>query len=178
MTDRVVLVNDADRPQGTADKLEAHVEGWLHRAFSVFVFDTDDHLLLQQRHPDKYHSGGLWSNTCCSHPRPNEPVADAARRRMQEEMGFVCPVEHMFGFQYEAQVTDTLTEHEYDHVFIGRVSARFEVHPNPTEVSDWTWIDVPSLRTRMDAEPEVFTVWFRLLLDRVLDALPAAPTPS
>lgn len=174
MTDRVVLVDASDRPHGTADKLEAHEQGWLHRAFSVFVFDADDHLLLQQRHPAKYHSGGLWSNTCCSHPRPNEPVAEAATRRMQEEMGFSCPVEHAFGFQYEAQVTDTLTEHEYDHVFIARTATRPDVRPNSTEVADWTWIDLPSLRAHVDTEPEAFTVWFRLLLDRVLDVLPTA----
>lgn len=172
MTERVVLVDASDRPQGTAEKLEAHVEGWLHRAFSVFVFDADGHLLLQQRHPDKYHSGGLWSNTCCSHPRPGESVADAAQRRLHEEMGFSCPLEHAFGFTYEARVSDDLTEHEYDHVFIGRIDPRPDVQPHPEEVSDWRWCSMSDLRAQVNEDPDAYTVWFRRILDRARTAMP------
>ena len=170
MTERVVLVDPSDRPLGTAEKLRAHAEGWLHRAFSVLVFDADGHLLLQKRHADKYHSGGLWSNTCCSHPRPGEALADAATRRLQEEMGFSCNVQRAFGFQYEASVADDLMEHEYDHVFIGCTDRRPTVHPHPDEVADWRWTPLSSLQAEIDARPDAFTIWFQLLLDRALNA--------
>lgn len=165
----VVLVDSSDRPIGTADKLQAHVEGWLHRAFSVFVFDDAGRLLLQRRHTGKYHSGGLWSNTCCSHPRPGEPVDAAARRRLDEEMGFTCDVEPAFGFQYEASVGAGLTEHEYDHVFTAFAPSTTPVHPHPDEVDDVAWMAPDALLARVDADPDAFTVWFRLLLPRVLD---------
>jgi len=170
MTERVVLVDPSDRPLGTAEKLQAHAEGWLHRAFSVLVFDADGHLLLQKRHADKYHSGGLWSNTCCSHPRPGEALGEAATRRLQEEMGFSCSVQRAFGFRYEASVADDLKEHEYDHVFIGHTDRRPTVRPHPDEVADWRWTPVASLQAEIDARPDAFTVWFRLLLDRALNA--------
>lgn len=172
----VVLVDANDRPLGTANKLEAHTEGWLHRAFSVFVFDADDRLLLQQRHADKYHSGGLWSNTCCSHPRPGESLSDATQRRLQEEMGFTCTLDRVFGFTYRADVGSDLQEHEFDHVFVGRTHRRPQVTPHPDEVSDWQWVDPSALCDDIEAHPERYTVWFRLVLHRALDAaLPTLP---
>lgn len=170
MSNSVVLVDANDRPLGTADKLEAHAEGWLHRAFSIFVFDAHDRLLLQQRHAGKYHSGGLWSNTCCSHPYPGESLTDATQRRLVEEMGFTCTLDRKFGFTYRASVGGDLTEHEYDHVFVGRTLTTPDVMPHPDEVSDWRWVDPHALRDDVAARPERYTVWFRLVLDRTLDA--------
>jgi isopentenyl-diphosphate delta-isomerase len=167
MHDRVVLVNEQDVPSGSADKLEAHLRGWLHRAFSIFVFDTRGRLLLQQRHLQKYHSGGLWSNTCCSHPRPDEPLDEAVQRRLQEEMGFQCDLHRAFGFVYRADVGNGLVEHEYDHVFLGVADAA--VAANPDEVADWRWVDPPVLRTDVAHHPERYTFWFRHILDRTLD---------
>ena len=166
MEEQVVLVNEQDEAVGVAEKLHAHVEGVLHRAFSVFVFNDRGELLLQQRHPAKYHSGGLWSNTCCSHPRPGEPVEVAAQRRLQEEMGFVCPVRRLFGFVYRAEFAEGLVEHEYDHVFVGRFDGR--PVPDAAEVADWRWIAPDALRQDVHAHPERYTYWFRLVLDRVL----------
>jgi isopentenyl-diphosphate delta-isomerase len=182
MSARVVLVNEEDEPLGTAEKIRAHTEGWLHRALSVFVFDEAGRLLLHRRAADKYHSGGLWSNTCCSHPYPDEAPADAARRRLGEEMGFSCALRPAFHFTYRAPVGGNLTEHEYDHVFVGLVD-EVTVQPNPAEVTDWAWVAPSTLRDDVAARPERYTVWFRRLLDRALDAassvetLPKVPTP-
>ena len=167
-TEHVVLVDARDRPVGSAEKLRAHQEGLLHRAFSVFVFNTDGHLLLQRRHPNKYHSGGLWSNTCCSHPRVDEPAAAAALRRLDEEMGFRCNLDYRFGFTYHAVLDNDLVEHEYDHVFVGT----FDGHPVPDEheVDDFRWIAPQQLLDEMQAQPEHFTYWFRLIAERVLRA--------
>lgn len=176
MSSRVVLVDEDDRPTGTADKLRAHSEGWLHRALSVFVFDADGRLLLQQRNGDKYHSGGLWSNTCCSHPYPDEPPAAAAQRRLQEEMGFSCDLTSVLHFTYQAPVGNGLTEHEYDHVFAGRVD-EVAIRPDPDEVSDWTWVPVSTLRANLAAHPSRYTVWFRRLFESVITDTPyARPT--
>lgn len=171
MSEHVVLVDESDQALGTAEKLRAHVEGWLHRAFSAFVYDEEGKLLLQRRAPAKYHTGGLWSNTCCSHPRPGEVPEAAAQRRLQEEMGFSCALTHAFGRRYRAPVGADLTEHEYDHVFVGTVDG-ITVQPDPDEVSEWTWIDPSALREDVEAHPDRYTPWFRLLLD---DALAASP---
>src|SRR5918997_6672888 len=125
MSEQVILVDEADREVGTGSKLEAHREGALHRAFSVFVFDRRGRLLLQKRAAGKYHSGGLWSNTCCGHPRPGEATAEAARRRLREEMNFDCELRAAFEFLYRAQFTNKLIEHEYDHVFVGEFGGVF-----------------------------------------------------
>jgi len=172
MSSRVVLVNEDNEAHGTAEKLQAHTEGWLHRALSVFVFDEEGRLLLQQRAPDKYHSGGLWSNTCCSHPYPNESPNMAARRRLNEEMGLTCPLTPAFHFMYCAPVGARLTEHEYDHVFVGMAND-ITVRPNPSEVSDWAWVTPEVLRDDVEAHPDRYTVWFRRLLDRALNAVPS-----
>ena len=119
MLEEVVLVNEKDEAIGTMEKMAAHEKALLHRAFSVFVFNKNGDLLMQQRAHSKYHSGGLWTNTCCSHPRPGEHVADAANRRLQEEMGFTTSLNKAFDFTYKAAFDNGLTEHEFDHVFIG-----------------------------------------------------------
>ncbi|WP_263787368.1 isopentenyl-diphosphate Delta-isomerase [Salinibacter grassmerensis] len=170
----VVLVNEDDRPLGTADKLEAHAEGWLHRAFSVFVFDPTGRLLLQRRTGDKYHSGGLWSNTCCSHPRPEEAPVDAAHRRLPEELGFTAPLTPAFQDRYELSVGDNLVEHEHNHVFIGTADAP-HIRPSADEVDDWAWISPSALRDDVVARPHRYTAWFRHLLP---SALAAAPSTS
>ncbi|MES3629771.1 MAG: isopentenyl-diphosphate Delta-isomerase [Longimonas sp.] len=168
MRNRVVLVDAHDVPVGLADKLEAHQQGWLHRAFSAFVFDPKGRLLLQQRNVKKYHSGGLWSNTCCSHPLPNEPVEAAVQRRMQEEMGFQCDLHPAFRFTYRAVLSDTMIEHEYDHVFIGKATP--DVHPNPDEVQDWAWMEPAVLINDINEHPDRYTAWFRICIERVLRA--------
>ena len=174
MTDRVVLVDADDNAIGTADKLEAHRAGRLHRAFSVFVFNDRGEMLLQQRAGDKYHSGGLWSNACCSHPGPGEDVASAARWRLQEEMGFTCPVEHVSAMVYRADVGGGLVEYEYDHLFVGRWTGR--PSPDPTEVEDWRWVPIDELKEEVARHPRRFTYWFRVALLE-LDAEDLLPGP-
>ena len=173
MSPHVVLVDEDDRPQGTAEKLRAHTEGWMHRAFSVFVFDPAGRLLIQQRAPGKYHSGGLWSNTCCSHPGPDESPAEAAQRRLYEEMGFSCAVTRAFSSTYRTPVGPRLTEHEYDHVFVATVDS-VQVQPNPDEVADWQWTAPTTLRQNIRAHPDRYTPWFRLLLERALTDAPTS----
>lgn len=162
MDELLILVDANDQQTGVANKLKAHQEGLLHRAFSLFVFDSRGWLLLQRRAPEKYHSGGLWTNTCCGHPRDGEPTEDAAHRRLGEEMGFDCALQEVTAFIYEAQVPGGLIEHEFDHVFIGRHDG--EPVPNPAEASDWMWIAPCQLLSWMDAEPDLFTVWFKEIL--------------
>lgn len=162
VTERVILVDAADRPIGTAGKLAAHRAGRLHRAISVFVLNDGDELLLQRRAEGKYHSGGLWSNACCSHPRPGERTEDAARRRLMEELGFSCPIEHAFGMVYRADVGGGLVEHEYDHIFLGRWNG--SPRPDPTEVADWKWVPLAALLDEVLRHPGRFTYWFRVAL--------------
>jgi isopentenyl-diphosphate delta-isomerase len=175
MSSPVVLVDKNNKALGTAEKLRTHAEGWRHRALSAFVFDKAGRLLVQRRAAGKYHSGGLWSNTCCSHPHPGEAPKAAAQRRLEEEMGFTCALTPAFHFTYQAQVGPSLTEHEYDHVFVGVVDEA-SVRPDETEVADWTWIRPSALRTDVTAHPERYTVWFRRLLDRALAEAPPATT--
>lgn len=163
--ERVILVNEQDEPTGTMEKLEAHRRGVLHRAFSVFLFDGDGRLLLQQRSATKYHSASLWTNTCCSHPRPGEATAAAAMRRLKEEMGLEADLEHRFAFTYEAAVGNDLREHEYDHVFFG-IAASNPV-PAPAEVRSWRFVSLPDLRAEMEADPHCFTAWLHHCLPLV-----------
>lgn len=160
MAERVILVDRSDRPLGTAGKLQAHRDGALHRAFSVFVFRPDGALLLQRRAWDKYHSAGLWSNACCSHPRPGEPTAAAARRRLQEEMGVACDTVPAFSFVYRAAVGGGLIEHEYDHVFVATWSG--VPRPDPAEVAEWCWASPETVVGALEAGPHHFTPWFRI----------------
>lgn len=161
--DRVLLVDEQDREVGTEDKLVAHQLGALHRAFSAFVFDGAARALLQRRAAGKYHSAGLWSNACCSHPRPGETPAGAAHRRLQEEMGFDCPLAHAFTFLYRAQLDHGLTEHELDHVFVGTHQDTLgAVRPDSAEVSAWRWATTDEIEAELAATPQRFTVWFRI----------------
>lgn len=164
---KVVLVDNTDQAVGTADKRRAHLKGWLHRALSVFVFDEAGRLLLQKRASEKYHSGGQWSNTCCSHPQPGEAPIDAATRRLSEEMGFSCSLSPAFTFTYRASVGPNLIEHEYDHVFTGIVKDVVP-EPDPTEVADWAWVTSSALRNDVSANPDRYTIWFRRILERTL----------
>ena len=164
--DRVVLVDWLDRPVGTEEKLEAHRQGRLHRAFSVLGLNAAGEMLLQRRAADKYHSGGLWSNACCSHPRPGEEVEAAAHRRLREEMGFDCPLEDVFSFVYRTELGGGLVEHEYDHVLLGRWDGA--PTPAPAEVSEWKWLSPAALREALERHPEHFTYWFRVIV-RELD---------
>lgn len=159
--ERVVLVDQRDRSVGELEKLAAHRTGKLHRAFSVFVLDGAGRILLQRRAAHKYHSGGLWSNTCCGHPRPAEETRAAAERRLLEEMGFQCALEPAGAFVYRAQLGD-LVEHEYDHVFVGRFDD--EPRPDPAEVADWRWVSRRELETDLAAQPERYTVWLERAL--------------
>jgi isopentenyl-diphosphate delta-isomerase len=157
--DEVVLVNAYDEPIGTAPKLEAHRRGLLHRAISVVVRDRHGRLLMQQRAAGKYHSGGLWTNTCCSHPRPGESTAAAAARRLDEEMGFTCRLTYLFAMRYRAPVSNGLIEAEITHVFGGRFDGTPD--PDPREVSAWLWQHPDEIAREVDRRPELFTVWFR-----------------
>ncbi|MEA2701625.1 MAG: isopentenyl-diphosphate Delta-isomerase [Candidatus Parcubacteria bacterium] len=163
--DDVILVDEHDTQIGTMEKLAAHAQGRLHRAFSVFIFHSDGRMLLQRRAAGKYHSGGLWSNACCSHPRPGEPVEAAAHRRLREEMGIDCDLRETHAFIYRAPFPNGLIEHEYDHVFVGRSDDL--PAPNPEEVDDWVWMDIPELRRDMKEHPEDYTYWFKVAFDRV-----------
>jgi isopentenyl-diphosphate delta-isomerase len=165
MGPQVILVDEMDRPVGQRDKLAAHVSGELHRAFSIFLFDRDGRWLLQQRHPEKYHSGGLWTNACCSHPAPGETTPEAASDRLRHEMGITVPIEPAFQFLYRTRFENDLIEHELDHVFVGRFDG--EPVPNPAEVSAWRWVEPFTLQDEMSRHPERFTYWFREVADRV-----------
>ena len=164
MEERVILVDENDREVGTAEKLEAHREAKLHRAFSIFVFNSDGKLLLQKRGHSKYHSGGLWTNTCCSHPRPGKPIVSEARRKLSEEMGFECDLEKLFHFTYKAQLENNFFEHEFDHVFMGTFDG--DPTPHPEEVEDWKWIDVKVLKEDLQKNPGHYSYWLRLCMDR------------
>ena len=172
-TTMLIAVDEDGRPTGTVEKMAAHRDGVLHRAFSIFVFDEADRLLLQRRARGKYHSGGLWSNTCCSHPRAGESLLEAAHRRLGEEMGFDCPLEPVFGFVYRAALDGGLVEHEYDHVLAGRFQGR--PTPDPHEVEGWKWESLPVIQSRLERNPNAFTAWFEQALDGLLKrGLPTA----
>jgi isopentenyl-diphosphate delta-isomerase len=161
----VVLVNELDEPVGSMEKLAAHKQGKLHRAFSVFIFNTSGEMLLQQRAPGKYHSGGLWTNACCSHPLPGEEIGAAAARRLYEEMGFRTKLEKIFHFTYKAAFLNGLTEHEYDHVFAGVYDG--DIHPDREEVSDYAFKSFEDIKAALGAHPDHFTAWFHLAFPMV-----------
>jgi isopentenyl-diphosphate delta-isomerase len=163
----VILVDESDRETGTMEKLRAHQEGALHRAFSVCIFNDSGELLLHRRAAGKYHSPGLWTNTCCSHPRPGERTSEAALRRLQEEMGFTCALEPAFEFIYRAELDQSLTEHEYDHVFTGTWNG--PLSPAADEVSDWEYRSPADVLADMHTRPERYTEWFRILLPRLIE---------
>lgn len=162
----VVLVDENDNQIGTMEKMQAHEKGLLHRAFSVFVFNSNNELMIHRRALTKYHSGGLWTNTCCSHPREGESAIDAAHRRLQEEMGFDCELEKAFHFIYKKELDNDLTEHELDHVFIGYYDG--EANINPEEVHEYKHIGLPELESDVKQNPDQYTEWFKICLDEVL----------
>jgi isopentenyl-diphosphate delta-isomerase len=157
--DDVILVDDDDRAIGTAAKLPAHRDGLLHRAISVVVRDREGRLLLQKRAAGKYHSAGLWTNTCCSHPRPGEPTADAASRRLSEEMGVDCALTYLFPMRYRADVSGELVENEITHIFGGTFDGTPD--PDPAEASDWRWMSLDDIARDMETRPDAYTIWFR-----------------
>ena len=163
MNDNVILVNEKDEHIGTMDKLEAHQKGLLHRAFSVFVFNNAGQLLLQRRATGKYHSANLWSNTCCSHPYPEEYTLDAARRRLKEEMGIDIMLEKKFEFVYRAELDNNLIEYEFDHVYVGVFNG--EPHINPVEASEFKWLSISELKTDILLHPSHYTVWLKIAID-------------
>ncbi len=166
---KVVLVDRDDNTLGTMGKMEAHEVGALHRAFSIFVFNSEGKLMIHQRALSKYHSPGLWTNTCCSHPRINEDVMENAHQRLLEEMGFDCELEEAFTFVYKSDVGQGLTEHEFDHVFVGQ----FDEAPviNKEEVEDWQFIDMDDLRDDIDHHPGNYTEWFKIAFEKIEDYL-------
>ena len=164
--EQVILVDEHDNEIGVEEKTAAHVNGKLHRAFSIFVFDSHGKLLLQKRAAHKYHSGDLWSNACCGHPRPGEGTEQAAHRRLKEEMGFDCELKNIHSFSYRTEFDNGLIEHEYDHVFVGRTD--LQPQHDPSEVGDWKWVEPGWLTSDVKQHPERYTVWFRRCLDEVM----------
>jgi isopentenyl-diphosphate delta-isomerase len=163
--EQVILVDALDNEMGSMEKMEVHLKGLLHRAFSVFLFNNQGEMLLQKRAMDKYHSPGLWTNTCCSHPRPGELVKDAANRRLAEEMGIAADIEHAFHFIYEAKLDQGLVEHELDHVYIGTYDGI--INPNEQEVSDYLYINMEVLKNKIMSTPDDFTAWFKIAFPKV-----------
>lgn len=165
MVEHVILVDENDRPVGEMEKMEAHRQGLLHRAFSVFIFDTEGKLLLQKRANSKYHSGGLWTNTCCSHPRPGEDIQKAAERRLKEEMGLSCEITPAFSFIYKASFHNGLTEHELDHVFIGKTNLSPKL--NLEEAEDWKYMKFEDIMADVLKHPGLYTEWFKISLKQL-----------
>lgn len=162
--EKVILVDTDDNPIGTMPKLEAHEKALLHRAFSVFILNQKGQLMLQQRALHKYHSPGLWTNTCCSHQREGEENIAAGMRRLKEEMGFTTSLQTLFSFIYKAPFDNGLTEHELDHVLLGH----YESAPiiNTEEVADWKWMDLEDVAQQINESPQEFTVWFKIIFAR------------
>ena len=163
MEEQVILVNEKDEPIGLMGKMEAHEKGLLHRAFSVFIFNSKQEVLLQQRAACKYHSPNLWTNTCCSHPRAGETNQQAGERRLQEEMGLQVPLREVFSFIYRAPFDNGLTEHEYDHVLVGYSDAQPQI--NPEEVASWKWLSLEAIKEDILQAPERYTAWFKIIFE-------------
>lgn len=166
MTEKVILVDKNDKEVGSMEKQEAHIKGLLHRAFSVFIFNDKNELLLQRRALKKYHSGGLWTNTCCSHPRKNETTLDAANRRLVEEMGMRCIIKKQFDFIYKAQLDNNLYEHEFDHVFFGFSNKQPQI--NTEEVEEYTYKTLEDIGNEIKKTPEKYTEWFKICFKEVI----------
>lgn len=163
--EKLILVNEQDVPVGTAEKMEAHQKAWLHRAFSVFIFNSRGEMLLQQRALKKYHSGGLWTNACCSHPYEGQDTKTAAEKRLQEEMGFSTALSKAFEFLYKAPFENGLTEYEYDHVFVAIYDGT--IKPNPEEVMDFCYMDMDALKTSITTHPQRYTAWFKIAFPKL-----------
>ncbi len=162
--EQVILVNEADQQIGLMPKLEAHQKAVLHRAFSVFILNDKNEIMLQQRAAHKYHSPLLWTNTCCSHQRAGETNIQAGQRRLMEEMGFEVALRELFHFIYKAPFDNGLTEHELDHVMIGYFNEDPEI--NPDEVAAWKWMSIDAVKDDMIVHPDFYTVWFKIIFDK------------
>jgi len=169
MEEQVILVDEQDNPIGLMPKMEAHEKGVLHRAFSVFILNDAGELMLQQRALHKYHSPGLWTNTCCSHQRNGETNISAGKRRLQEEMGFVAELREVTSFIYKAPFDNGLTEHELDHIMIGKYNDVPNI--NPEEVADWKWMSIDAVREDILQHPEHYTVWFIIIFERFYEQI-------
>ena len=164
MNSLVILVDDKDQEIGQEDKKIAHQKGKKHRAFSIIIFNSKGEMLIQKRAANKYHSGGLWSNTCCSHPRPGFPTLDEAQLRLNEEMGFTCAIKEIFHFSYETRFNSNMFENEIDHVFLGKYNG--EVKINLEETSEYKWMSLNKLKEDMTNNPEHYTFWFKLIINK------------
>ncbi len=161
----VILVDEQDMPVGAMEKMEVHQKALLHRAFSIFIFNERGEMLLHKRADKKYHSGGLWTNACCSHPRPGEDTLAAARKRLQEEMGIVTDIKKAFDFVYRAELDNGLTEHEFDHVFTGIYSG--EIVPDKEEVSDYCYKTIDEIKDSIRSHPQKYTEWFKIAFPKI-----------
>lgn len=176
MTEDVILVDENDNRIGVMSKEEAHRVGVLHRAFSILIFNSAGEMLLQRRALGKYHSGGLWTNACCSHPRVDETNIDAANRRLKEEIGLVVDLTHVYEFTYNAKFENGLVEHEYDHVFHGVTDDAPKL--NAEEVVEWKYIPIAELSKDMSERPEAYTAWFKILMNDLTENAPELLTPT
>jgi len=161
---KIILVDENDNKIGIGEKLKVHQDGKLHRAFSILVFNSKKELLIQQRAATKYHSANLWSNTCCSHPKPNETLKKAVKRRLKEEMGIKSDLKEVFSFIYKVKLGN-LIEHEFNHVFIGRFNGNPK--PNKEEIKDWKWVNLKELQKDVKENPQKYAYWFKIILDRI-----------
>lgn len=165
MEDKIILIDEDDNPVGSEKKLKVHQLGLLHRAFSIFIFDEDGRLMLQRRARHKYHSAGLWTNTCCSHPRWGEETEEAACRRLQEEMGFITKLLKVDSIIYHAEVPDGLIENEFDHIYIGVFNGTPQL--NHDEAEGWRWIPLTELFREISTTPDQFTAWFKIIINKI-----------
>ena len=169
MEEQVILVNENDEQIGLMPKMEAHEKGVLHRAFSVFVFNNHNELMLQQRALSKYHSPGLWTNTCCSHQRDGETSLEAGIRRLDEEMGFTTPLRETTSFIYKAPFDNGLTEHELDHILVGNYDGLPQI--NKVEVASWKWMSLEAVKEDIAVHPEQYTAWFKIIFEKFYQTL-------
>ncbi|MDA9879271.1 isopentenyl-diphosphate Delta-isomerase [Flavobacteriaceae bacterium] len=169
--EKVILVDSEDKPIGTLPKMEAHEKGVLHRAFSVFILNQKGELMLQKRAHHKYHSPGLWTNTCCSHQREGEQNIEAGMRRLDEEMGFSVTLEELFSFIYKAPFDNGLTEHELDHVMLGHYEEVPQI--NTEEVAEWKWMSLIDIEADIAINPDEYTVWFKIIFERFFNHIKA-----
>lgn len=167
----VILVNEKDIPTGAMEKMEVHQKALMHRAFSIFIFNSRGEMLLQKRAAAKYHSAGLWTNACCSHPQPGEDTLIAAVKRLQEEMGFSTLIKKAFEFIYKANFDNGLTEHEFDHVFVGTYDG--VIVPNPMEASDYCYKTLEEIKRSLSSHPEKYTQWFKIAFPKLEEYLAA-----
>lgn len=161
----ILLVDENDKEAGYGEKHEVHKKGIFHRAFSIFIFNSQKQLLLQKRESNKYHSPGLWTNSCCSHQRQNELLSEAIHRRLKEEMGFDCELKEVFTFSYRVEFNPELIENEFDHVFVGYYDG--EVTPEPYEVEDYKWMTLEEIKKDMEKNPDMYTYWFKICFPKI-----------